>query len=361
MKSRTAKYGFINAKLRAGIEKLFTKQFFLSLLNADSIDQLIEMLRNTPYREASEIYSSTGSLDDFERRVYSEGVYTIKGILRHVSDDVAHIVRALLIKYEIENIKYALRRLSYLERSAGSLFEKGFIENGIYLNEEMVHRINWQELIQSGSIDEMIRTLKNTPYQEILNVQLAETTEMKSTFDLEVALDRYYYSNLITAIRELESFDREIASRIIGIRIDIENIRTLIRIKRYYRDVVSAPGKVFIRGGSRITDKIFVSGLESEVFPGPMAESKKASVYFLDTEKHVDMSRTPPSTLELLEVTLKKIFIREARKPLSGYPFTIGVILAFIFLKIDEIENLMAVTYAKAYSMDEVKVKAIFS
>lgn len=358
MKSRTARYGFINAKLRAGIEKLFSKQFFLSLFNADDIEQLIEMLRDTSYREAVEIYNSTGKLEDFERRVYSEGIYLLKSIVKHVPDDAAQVMKALLMKYEIENIKYAIRNLLYSSRS-GKDFDKGYLAGaGIYIDEEMVHRVNWRELIQSETFDELMRHIKGSPYFEVISAQVVEFPE-KNAFDIEVALDKYYYTNLLSAIRMLEGVDREIAGKIIGIKIDVENIRNLIRIKRYYQNKISEPERFFIHGGGRINDKLFKSSAGSEFFPGPLAEDKHTSLYFAGTEKNIDISRTTTTTLEFLEIALKKIFMEESRKPLLGYPFTIGVVLAFVFLKLDEIENLLAVVYTKVYSMDVDRVRAI--
>jgi V/A-type H+-transporting ATPase subunit C len=49
----------------------------------------------------------------------------------------------------------------------------------------------------------------------------------------------------------------------------------------------------------------------------------------------------------------------EVRKILTGYPFTIGIILAYFILKSDEIRKIMTVLNAKFYEWPEERILSL--
>ena len=63
--------------------------------------------------------------------------------------------------------------------------------------------------------------------------------------------------------------------------------------------------------------------------------------------------------LNLLERVLEQIMTIEVRKILTGYPFTIGIILAYFFLKSAEIRKIMTVLNAKFYEWPEDRIVAL--
>jgi len=49
----------------------------------------------------------------------------------------------------------------------------------------------------------------------------------------------------------------------------------------------------------------------------------------------------------------------EVKKMLAGYPFTIGIILAYFILKANEIRKIMTVLNAKFYNWPEERILAV--
>ena len=63
-----------------------------------------------------------------------------------------------------------------------------------------------------------------------------------------------------------------------------------------------------------------------------------------------------PSRFDLLERVLREILLIEVRRVLGGYPFTIGIVLAYFILKGEEIRRIMTVLNAKAYDWPQDRI-----
>ena len=72
-------------------------------------------------------------------------------------------------------------------------------------------------------------------------------------------------------------------------------------------------------------------------------------------------SQTPDmaSKLILIERLLEEIMLYEVRRTLSGYPFTIGIVLSYFQLKRNEIKKVMTILNAKYYSLSEDRIKGV--
>ena len=65
-----SKYSFINAKLRARISKILPDEKFNRLEQAQSLDEALALLRETPFAGLEEVYSATGDLKRAELERY---------------------------------------------------------------------------------------------------------------------------------------------------------------------------------------------------------------------------------------------------------------------------------------------------
>jgi V/A-type H+-transporting ATPase subunit C len=63
--------------------------------------------------------------------------------------------------------------------------------------------------------------------------------------------------------------------------------------------------------------------------------------------------------LTLIDRILEQIMTIEVRKILTGYPFTVGIILAYFTLKSAEIRKIMTVLNAKFYEWPEDRIVAL--
>ena len=62
------------------------------------------------------------------------------------------------------------------------------------------------------------------------------------------------------------------------------------------------------------------------------------------------------SRLTLIEKMLQEILMIEVRRILAGYPFTIGIVLAYFVLKGNEIRRIVTVLNAKSYGLGDERI-----
>ena len=63
--------------------------------------------------------------------------------------------------------------------------------------------------------------------------------------------------------------------------------------------------------------------------------------------------------LSIISNILDLILTNEVHHVLAGYPFTIGIILAYFILKGNEVKKIMTILNAKYYNLDTDKIKGI--
>ena len=63
--------------------------------------------------------------------------------------------------------------------------------------------------------------------------------------------------------------------------------------------------------------------------------------------------------LVLIERVLQQIMLHEVHRLLAGYPFTIGVILAYVILKRNEVRLVMTILNAKLYGISDERIRSV--
>jgi vacuolar-type H+-ATPase subunit C/Vma6 len=65
------------------------------------------------------------------------------------------------------------------------------------------------------------------------------------------------------------------------------------------------------------------------------------------------------SNNQQLEEFLSAALKQQARKALSGFPFTIGTVLGYLVLKKDETRNLISLLYAKKFGWEKEQIDSV--
>ncbi len=345
-KSAIRTYGFINARLRARLGLLISEETFNHLINAQTLEELFTYLRGTAYEKIEQIYRETGDIKLAELELFKQEVALLGDVLKSLTDTAREVVRTLLLKYEIENLKNILR--IFFTR----VIKGGNIENQIlyiYRN-KIVYDLDIDALLNASDIATVTELLKRTPYKSIIESEWQGVMDRGTLFFLEVKLDHFYYKNLMDVSSLLNQRDKSIFNRLIGVEIDINNINWIIRLINNYLIMKDDVKKVLIPGGyrfdaARIKDVGNMEELSSSIkniIPSALLDIKD-----LDYKEKRDIERS----LELLEGILDEIMLKEAKKALAGYPFSIGVILGYHVIKTRELRKIRAILNAKFYNM----------
>ncbi len=354
MAGALSKYSFIHAKLRARISNMLPEEIFSQLATSPSIDAALALLRDTPFALLEEIYDKTGDLKQAELELLKHEIELYRGLMEFLHPNPRQIVDALLSQFEIDNLKNAIR--VYFDRT----IRKRNVDQSLHyiLFDPIIHQIPMDLVVNAGSFDEIAGVCMGTPYCDIIRKYQYTVESERSLFRLEVALDHLYYEQLLAALAHLSTRDREVAQRLIGVEIDLQNISLVIRFKQFYDLPFEAILASLIPGGFKLSRPVIeelyqaqnvtsvISGLVQGNYPGLSALLASPSA---DIE----------SRLKMISRILDEIKAQEIRRIMSGYPFTIGIILAYFLLKHQELRKIRTVLNAKQYGTSTQRIESL--
>jgi len=344
MADRLSKYAFINAKLRARLSKIFPSEVFEELARASSLESMLAMLRETPFRELDTTYKATGDLKQVELKLieYEIGLYReLKG---HVHRDTAGFLDALLVRYEIDNLKNAIR--VFFDRVIRSRPINPGSEYILY--EPIIHAMPIDKILYAESFEEIAVLLEGTGYEAIIRGHMDKVEQDSSLFRLEIAFDHWYYAQLLSAVGRLSRQDRRIVYRLIGAEIDTENISLVVRLKTFY-DVSRELLESCIIPGGAVVKASLAEALSREETAATVLGDIIAGHYAEYTTLLSAQATGNTSGLVLIGRILEEIRQQEIRRILTGDPFTIGIILVYFLLKRKELSTLRRILTAKQY------------
>ncbi len=348
------KYAFINAKLRARISKILPEQAIGNLLRAPTLIEAVQLLRGTDYEVLESVYSQTGDLKMAELTLFTREVRLHQELERYVAAEVLVFVRALTARFEAETLKNALRL--WFEQQVR---RRPVEQRTAYLYREKIHHdLPLDRIVNAGPMEEVIEALEDTPYQEILRREAPKVSSLESLFPVEIALDHAYYRGLLAAVAGLDARDRAIARRVVGVDIDMRNIDWLIRFRSFYNLPLAEALRYVIPEGRHVDGGAIAAAYEGENLGAVVSDLLKAG-YPGFSGLASAQSGDSASRLVFMERLLEQIMLREVQRSLAGYPFTIGVILAYTVLKEREISTVTTILNAKFYGWSEERIQEV--
>jgi V/A-type H+-transporting ATPase subunit C len=346
------KYAFIAAKLRTRLSKILDMAFFERLIHAHSLVEAIKLLRDTTFSQVDIIYEKTGDLKMAELELFRQETKLFEGVMNSVSGDVAEFCQALLMRYEVDNLKNILRL--WFDRVVR---KRGIEEASSYVyREKIVQDIHVEQLLNAEELEDLPAILHDTPYAVLVSENSEQIKLKNSLFSLEIALDKYYYKQLLQKVSLLSARDSDIAQRLIGVEIDMLNINWIVRFKTLYNISLEDAFSYIIPFGFSLNQEMLGAAFKSENVTDIISDFVKKKYTNLSPLIKAQGAEAS-SRLILIERLLEEIMRYEVQKVLMGNPFTIGIIMAYFVLKKWEIKKVMTILNAKLYSIDAERIK----
>ena len=142
------KYAFINAQLRARISKILPEEFPRQMAGAASLAEAAQMLAGTPFAAAEAAYTRTGDIKMAELELLRAEVELYREIEGRVEGQVRELVYALATRFEVEELKGALR-LWFDARVRGRRIEGS---QGYLLRERIHHALDLDRIVGASSL-----------------------------------------------------------------------------------------------------------------------------------------------------------------------------------------------------------------
>ncbi len=333
--TRLGTYAYLNARLRARLGKLLSPQQYQALLSAPNLLAIYEHLRHTDYSGAVSEARSAADLPQVESALVEHLVECHRQVAAHTSGHLRAFLTELLRKFETDNLKAVLRVWNSKVPEERQFIHRNFICFDIPID----------AILDAETIEEIIVLLDDTPYRKALSQERENFKRSRSLFHIEVALDRELYQATWSAIEQLPASDRRIAARLLGIEIDILNINSILRFYKYYKLRLPEIAALIIPHGLEIDSTIL-----SHAYPGTVPATFVTSVLAGPYRRisQIIAGEEETRALQMVEDLLREVFFQQVRKALGGFPFTIGVAIAYLRLKKMEVSNIITILNAKA-------------
>jgi V/A-type H+/Na+-transporting ATPase subunit C len=333
-----AEYSAIHARVRAMYSSLLGPQDWLRLCEAPDFNALVAGLKDTvygPYLANLEERNLTPRRATYEVRRHLADVYT--SITRAVPERVRPIISQLYRHFELGNLKAVLRGIV-----AGESWD---VVRFVLFPFGPLGVLPAQAMVESGNVTAAVELLRGTPYYDTLSHAMPRYTSEQSLFPLEVALDLAYWRELWRGVSQLKSQDRTQALRIIGLLVDLTNLMWAIRYRVYHHLSEEEVINYTLSFGYRVRDEN-IRAIAAGADIAPVVSRIYPKVTDADT-----LLADTPTGLPMLELELQRAVADECRAVFSGYPFQIGIPLAFLILNEMEVQDLTVLIEAKAARM----------
>ncbi len=349
-----SRYALVNAKLRARISNILSDDFFSSLIKCRTTAEMLQLLRGTSFSELATVYEQTGDLKLVELSLYKREAGLFRELEPFLPAQAVPVVRAFAAGYEIENLKNALRLFF------DHVFRKRSIDDAVHylMRDRIISDIPYETVINSVSLDDAATALAATPYAAIIRKAAPAVEQHQSLFPLSAALDHYYYRQLIEAITTLDSRDRLIARRLVGIEIDLQNVSWIIRFRTFYRLPYEQVADLIIPGGFSVKGSTLQDIYRSEQLTGSLEaiiSKNYPGMAMLAASSKPDQS----SRVTMIEHILEQITLEEVHRIMLGHPFTIGIVLAYFILKRLEIRRIRTVLNAGFFNISRERTATL--
>lgn len=328
-------YAAIHSRVRVMYSTLLTPQELTDLASAPDLNSLVGYLKGTPYGpylEGLEEKDLTPRqvIHQIQRRLADVYITLIQAAPAHTRALLTELFR----HFEIDNLKAILRAVvtgSSWEQIRDILFPLGSFT-----------KLPGEKMLEAGTVESAVAQLVNTPYYDTLSHALKRFTEERSLFPLEVALDLNYWRNLWINANRLPGQDRTQALRIIGPLVDMNNLMWAMRYRVYHHLSEEEIINYTLPFGYRVRDEDIraiaagadIGRIVMRVYPGLM---------------NIDgLLQDPERGLPKLELQLQRRLRRQLNGVFTGYPFHIGLPLAFLILNELELQDLTVLVEAKA-------------
>ena len=322
-------YTYPNSRVRAKIGKLFNEKQITELAEAESLDEVTNYLRGTrDYAPFVDKYPIEQALDANLAESYD--------LLAKIAPKTLKPTFNLMLKqWDIKNIKSVL------------------IAKEAKLNEEETRELlvpygelkdDHDKLIEADSIQDIIVALEGTPYAKILEESLPDYNENKTLLTLESALDNYYYEKVLVASSSQEDDNTRMLHSYIGTKVDIENIKIIMRAKAdglSYEQI----NPYVINNGYRLREWKLKEFMESEDM-NSLLSSIESSEYGSVVADHIPEYNQTKS-ISVFDEALDAYERDTAKNIFKKKPFGIGPIVGFMYKKEDEIKNLKIIARSK--------------
>ena len=336
-----SKYAYSVARVRAKRAFMLKPEDYETLLRAPNIHQALAHLRLIS--DLGRDIPQTEDVYEIEKHLANKFVEILGTLIESVTWRPSRdFLELILAKYEYETLK-ALLKAKFL----------GMPENEAMLMTPPLGRYGgtmYTSLLSAKNVDQAVDLVPEAELKPILVEALREAGTLKSPLPIEAAMDKWLYTRLWGRVVNLGGDDKKWARHLLGIEVDIKNILTLVRGK-FLGLQPSIIEKILLPLCYKLPSDL--KNLASQPLSS-MLQAIAASYYG---------KAVSPLARDAVEVekALEMLWIKENEDVFLHYPFTLGLIYAYVNLKYVELRDLRAILFSKLMNLPLQKTLALIT
>ena len=342
IESKALKYGYASARVKAMKGLLLSGATLNELIRVGTVEGMAELLQKTGYKNelATASLNNSGSrlIDIAASRNFAK---VAKKILKITPKSDRKALAALLLRWDITNLKTIMhaRKLGIAYDS----IEPNLFEVGSLTEDEF-------KALMKADENSIGREVRKTELGKLL---LADGEKFKKALsstngfiEMESVMDSSVYGMMDRQLQAAGGNDLSRIREILKKEIDSKNIMIIERLKRRNAD------------RAKIIRSLIDGGTIKQGTLAKLAEGKDSSAFLSALKsKFRHFNVKVGANLTELEIALEKAIATEKLSAFHRGVLSVGVIVGFMMLKEEEVNNLRKISKGKEFALSEADVK----
>lgn len=341
-------YGYANARIRGMRARLLDRAFLDGLIAVPDVNGLIQELHEAGYGPDLEDAIIKGrDAAAVDEALKNNMVRIYRKVLSFLNEEAAYVLTTLLGRWDVFNIKTILRGKQM--QLPADVIAEGLLPAGF------LSQVDLDALAMAEDVRAVIDTAVTwgLPYASAMREGYMDYMRSGELADLELAMDRYYSDWADQRLRR-KSPNLQLARKLVKMQIDISNLVTVFRFQKAdveHIDVAS----YFLDGGDAIGRDLFLQLAHMSDLDEAL-ERLKGTPYGKALDD-VSMKFLEENSIAVFERALEDFLMRKALTMATGDPLGVGVAIAYLWAKQNEITNLRIIVKGKAVGMPEERMR----
>ena len=335
-------YAYPSAKV-GGMKSYLLDPFEVkAIMETGSFDDALSLLKNTAYgKELAKLPSSAPK--EIERVLVKSFLRDIDRLSKTLTGPRKAFLEEYSRGFEVDALKAVLILKITNTKAAHPWVPYGVMDDATI-----------ERLLQAETLEELFELLKGTEYYGALHGVLTESKDRSSPFPYLVALDRYHYGRVWSALEGLSGRDRTVAEGLVGPEIDLKNLTTVLRLRGGEEKVV---WQCLLPCSYQLDEEalrlIFNVGRLGEIFT--QLPALRYRELLVEGIKEYERS----GSTALIEREFRRHRLAMNQRVFRGARFHIGAILGYLGLKENEVRNITAIVKGKEAKLPTPKIEAV--
>ncbi len=322
MGSQVASYAYLNARVSLMAGQLLHRKQREALLQLPLSELRPLLIQAGVGALARQLPKDPAQLEQFLATILVNE--SIK-LMRCMDSNERNFIRHWMRRLELVNLKFLLRT-----KFSGS---QPIDPSRQLLDLAGLGSLDLHTLINTDSVEEFLRQLKNSSYSGMARPARKAFEEHRSLFDVEAALDTNYYRQLVQLASALKGSHKQQTLQLLHTWLDQVNLISLLRFRFVYK--LSAPHAYFLLAPSG--KQLSLKTLQQLA----QFTSVQEVIGHLPDPLHRQLAGT--GDIEDIEYHMLQLVRTRANKILRKQSFNMAIAYAYLYLREQQIQLIHAV------------------